>query len=458
MNNRNEQYKRIISFFAALIMLAMTTTVFGYTWYEFYGADIVLPFYRKGNWLVIGIYTLISLVFFKAFGGLKFGYLKRLDMNYSQFLSVLCINALTYLQISLIGRHFMNIVPIIVMTVVDIFIIIIWTWIITKLYNKIYPPRRLVVVYGSKLAETLVNKMSERTDKYMICASVKEGDGFDRIIKVCGDYEGVILCDLSPDLRNDLVKYFFENSVRIYMAPKISDIIIRGAEDINLFDTPLLLSRNYGFTFEQKLFKRLFDITLSILGLIIFSPIMLVVACIIKFYDGGPIFYKQTRLTLGGKEFSVFKFRSMVCDAEKDGIAVLASDHDDRITPVGAFIRRFRIDEFPQLINILKGEMSIVGPRPERPELTEQYEEEMPEFRLRLKVKAGLTGYAQVTGAYDTTPYDKLKMDLMYISNYSFLTDLRIVLMTIKTMIFPKKNNNENEQSLNVNEKNNGME
>ena len=174
------------------------------------------------------------------------------------------------------------------------------------------------------------------------------------------------------------------------------------------------------------------------------SPIFLIIAAAIKIDDRGKIFYKQKRLTMNEKEFYVYKFRSMIPDAEKDGIPRLASNSDSRITRVGKFLRKCRLDEIPQLINILRGDMSVVGPRPERPELTEKYEKEMPEFRFRLKVKAGLTGYAQVTGVYDTTPYDKLKMDLMYIERYSMVMDLRLILMTLKTIIFPgEMNSNE---------------
>ena len=175
---------------------------------------------------------------------------------------------------------------------------------------------------------------------------------------------------------------------------------------------------------------------------------MMISAIAVKLYDGGPVLYKQKRLTTDGKEFFVYKFRSMIVDAEKDGRPQLASEEDDRITPVGKILRKFRIDEFPQLFNILKGDMSVVGPRPERPELTEEYEKQMPEFGFRLKVKAGLTGYAQVTGVYDTTPYDKLKMDLMYIENYSIRLDLQIILMTLKTMLFPGKTNAETEENI----------
>ena len=222
----------------------------------------------------------------------------------------------------------------------------------------------------------------------------------------------------------------------------------RGADDIRLFDTPLLLCRNYGLDFEQRFIKRIFDIVFSLAALVPAAPFMLIAALAIKLYDGGPVLYKQKRLTLDDKEFYVYKFRSMIVDAEKDGRPRLASDEDDRITPVGKVLRKFRIDEFPQLLNILKGDMSVVGPRPERPELAKEYEKQMPEFEFRLKVKAGLTGYAQVTGVYDTSPYDKLKMDLMYIENFSLRLDIQIIMMTLKTMLFPPKTNAETEESV----------
>ena len=223
-----------------------------------------------------------------------------------------------------------------------------------------------------------------------------------------------------------------------YFTPKISDIIVKGTEEINLFDSPLFLCKNIGLTIGQRVFKRIFDILLSLVGLIITSPFMLVAAICIKIYDGGPVFFKQERCTYGGKVFWIYKFRSMIVDAEKDGKSKPATDDDDRITPVGRFIRKTRIDELPQLLNIFKGDMSIVGPRPERIEHIEKYGKEIPEFTYRLKVKGGLTGYAQVYGKYNTTALDKLKMDLLYIVNYSILVDFQILFETVK-IIFQKE-------------------
>ena len=196
--------------------------------------------------------------------------------------------------------------------------------------------------------------------------------------------------------------------------------------------------REYALTVEQRIAKRLIDIICSLLLLLIASPFMLITAIAIKCYDGGPVLYKQVRCTRGAKEFMIMKFRSMRVDAEKDGVARLAAKNDSRITPVGRFIRAVRIDELPQLFNILKGDMSFIGPRPERPEIIRQYMEEMPEFAFRMKVKAGLAGYAQVYGKYNTTPYDKLKLDLSYIENYSVWLDLKLMLLTLKILIKPE--------------------
>lgn len=448
MNSKRDRYKRCITFGAALLLMAVLTGFFAYVWYKYYSDAIILPYYRRGNWVLIGIYCLLITLFFKAYGGFKLGYLKKTDMLFSQLISMFCVNAVTFFMISLIGRHFMDAVPLILLTFVDFGFISIWTAITGKLYFIIYPPRKLIILYGSRQAAALVMKMSQRVDKYMICESVSITEESAKIKEQLLKYEGVIICDIPAEMRNDYIKFCFEKSIRAYIAPKISDIIIRGADDIRLFDTPLLLCRNYGLDFEQRFIKRAFDIIFSLIAVIPALPFMAASAIAVKLYDGGPVIYKQKRLTEEGREFYVYKFRSMIVDAEKDGKPKLASDEDSRITPVGKVLRKFRLDELPQIFNILKGDMSVVGPRPERPELTEEYKKQMPEFEYRLKVKAGLTGYAQVTGVYDTSPYDKLKMDLMYIENYSIRLDIQIILMTLKTMLFPGKTNAETEEGI----------
>lgn len=255
--------------------------------------------------------------------------------------------------------------------------------------------------------------------------------------KICDDiekFDAVVINGIDLDSRNEILKYCYKNSIRVYIVPTVQDIVINNSNTIHLIDTPMFLLRNRGLSPENRFVKRTIDIMISLTALIIVSPVMIIIALLIKVYDRGPALFKQKRLTIDGKVFEVYKFRSMIVDAEKDGVARLASKNDNRITPVGKFIRMVRIDELPQLLNILKGDMSIVGPRPERPEIAEEYMKEMPEFEYRLKVKAGLTGYAQVLGKYNTTPKDKLLLDMMYIENYSLFLDFKLMLMTIKIL------------------------
>ena len=258
-------------------------------------------------------------------------------------------------------------------------------------------------------------------------------------LSVLRDMETVFLSDVRSSDRNKILKYCVEQDIEVYMTPRIGDTIMNGARQVHMFHLPMLQVGRYHPSPLYLLFKRIFDIVLSVLALVILSPVFLVTVAAIYVEDGGPVFYTQERLTKNGRIFRIHKFRSMRVDAERDGVARLSSgEHDDRITSVGRFIRRTRIDELPQLFDILVGNLSVVGPRPERPEIAEQYEEVMPEFRLRLQTKAGLTGYAQVYGKYNTRPYDKLRMDLMYIANPSIIEDLRICLATVKILFLPE--------------------
>ena len=251
--------------------------------------------------------------------------------------------------------------------------------------------------------------------------------------------ETVFICGIQSHERNMILKYCVSRGISVYVLPRIGDIILSGAKQVHMFHLPMLRLDRAVMKPEGMAIKRCFDIVVSIAALIVASPVMLITAIAIKAEDGGPVLYRQIRLTKGGRIFKIAKFRSMRVDAEKDGVARLSTgDNDDRITRVGRIIRKLRIDELPQLLNVLYGTMSIVGPRPERPEIAEQYEQTLPEFRLRLQVKAGITGYAQVFGKYNTTPYDKLQMDLMYIANPSIFEDMRILLATIKILFIPE--------------------
>lgn len=429
-----EQYKRIIKFGFAMVIVFLEIAIYAYVWYGYYNPLLKNPFWRRGNWLIIVLYGVLLLFFLKTYGGLKIGFLKKGNLIYSQILSVVFVNIVTYIQIALIDKKFHNVLMILVVTLLDVVVIVAWTFVFQWIYGRIFPPRRMLYVHGNRSTSYLRDKINSREDKYQICRNLDYRCGMERLFKEIDKYDAVIIDDIPSHERNRLIKECYNRSVRTYSAPKISDILIRSSGEMNLFDSPLLLSKNDGLQIEQKIVKRLLDIAISAVGLLITSPLFLLIAISIKCTDRGPVFYKQKRLTQGGKEFKIYKFRTMIQDAEKGGRAVLARDEDDRILPVGKILRRLRLDELPQLWNILKGDMSMVGPRPERPELMAEIVEEIPEFVYRLKVKAGLTGYAQVYGKYNTTAYDKLKLDLTYIRNYSIFLDLKLILMTPKVM------------------------
>ena len=265
-------------------------------------------------------------------------------------------------------------------------------------------------------------------------------EGLDAILEAMQQHDSVILNDIPAVLRNDVLKECYRRGIRTYVVPKVSDIICRGAEDITLFDTPLMLVRGLGFTPMHRFIKRTIDIILCLLAMVFFIPIYLIVALCIKIEDGGPVFYKQKRVTIDEKTFDIIKFRSMILDAEKGSynLNMRATDKDPRITKVGSVIRRIRLDELPQILNILKGDMSIVGPRAERIENHEEYCRLIPEFVYRTKVKAGLTGYAQVYGKYNTSAYDKLRLDMKYIEECNILTDIKLIFMTIHVLFRPE--------------------
>ena len=433
-----ESIKRITVLQLAGVGILANIIAYAYVWYKYYIFDVQVVFWRRGNWVVVGIYAILIMFFMMTYGGNKIGYLKPFEVFLSQVLAILASNLITYLQLSVMVVWFANIKPIGLMTLVQILFALFWVYLSNFIYRNVFPPRMLLLIHGDHDTEDIKRKFDSRKDRYVISEQININAGIKVIEdKILERFDGVILWDLDMTDRNELIKYCYGKSIRVYLMPKIPDVIIMGADRMNLFDSQILLTREYAMTIEQRFIKRLIDIVCSFLLIIITSPIMLLTAIIVKLYDGGPVFYKQVRLTKNNKEFKIIKFRSMRVDAEKVGGAQLAKKDDKRITPIGKFIRAVRIDELPQLFNILKGDMTFIGPRPERPEIAAKYIEEMPEFAYRTKVKAGLAGYAQVYGKYNTTPYDKLKLDLTYIENYTTWLDIKLMLLTLKVLFLP---------------------
>ena len=349
-------------------------------WIGWYNKIIWAPFFRRGNWMMIFIYAILLIFFMNTYGGFKVGFLKKGNLIYSQILAVLFTNIVTYFQITVQDKRFTTPVPLGVNIALSVVAILVWTLIFQWIYGLIFPPRRMLLISGDYSDYHLLEKMNAREDKYIISQIINYKEGMEKLIPQIDQYDGIIVGDMPSHERNLIIKYCYAKQIRTYSVPKISDILLRSSVDLNLFDSPLLLSRNTGLAIEQMFCKRLMDVVFSLLGLVISAPFFLLIAISIKLTDRGPVFYKQTRLTKDGKTFEIYKFRTMIQNAEKYSGAVLASEHDPRILLVGRLLRATRLDELPQIFNILKGEMSIVGPRPERPELAAEIEKEIPEF------------------------------------------------------------------------------
>ncbi|MBQ9991300.1 MAG: sugar transferase [Lachnospiraceae bacterium] len=437
----NESGKRLLILALSFLGILMITGMYAYTWIFVYHRRVIwnIKLYFWGHLLMVFIYFILLFFFVSTYGGMRIGYLKPMDVFFSQVFSLLCVNIVTYLQFSIIEVKLVRANGLIWMTAAQIVFAGFWTWLCNLVYRKVFPPRDLLLIHGERPIESILQKFASRPDKYRISQCLHVNGGQKEMEKaILESGKAVVLWDIPTADRNELLKFCYSHSIRVYMMPKITDVLIKGSDQLHLFDTPILLSREYSLRMEQRIAKRAIDLFCSLVLIILSSPVWLVTAIAIKLYDGGPVLYRQIRCTIGGREFEIMKFRSMRVDAEKDGVARLATKNDSRITPIGKFIRAVRIDELPQLFNILKGDMSFIGPRPERPEIIAQYMEDMPEFALRMKVKAGLAGYAQVYGKYNTTPYDKLKLDLSYIENYTLWLDIKLMLLTLKILFKPE--------------------
>ena len=426
-------YRTVVRTVKLLNMALMTAAVI-FCWRFFYApADTA----NMTELLVGAVFFVLYMTYGRIYESFLISLVRITELVYSQALALLMSDGILYVILCLMERRMVELVPVMGLFALQLVLSVIWSVLAHRWYFAVYPAKRTAVIHDrGRDVGNLIHTYG-LSKKFDVRRTVPVDECLDGNFSVLEGMQTVFLCGISSHNRNLILKQCMERGIAVYVMPKIGDIIMSGAKQMHLFHLPFLRVSRYDPAPEYLLAKRLFDIVVSACALLLLSPVMVVVALVIR-CDGGPAFYRQCRLTRDGKRFDVLKFRSMRVDAEKDGVARLASEHDDRITPVGHFIRKVRIDELPQLINILKGDMSIVGPRPERPEIAAQYELELPEFSLRLQAKAGLTGYAQVYGKYNTTPYDKLQMDLMYIANPSFWEDLRIIFATIKILFLPE--------------------
>lgn len=423
---------------AKMIDAIMITVPFVLCWYLYYAERVDTPFYAKGNWLMVALYFLLYITFGRVYDAFRISMNRISEIIYSQALAFLVSDGIMYIVIWLLSKHLPNVLPGCAAIAGQLILGTIWALLAHRWYFTVFPPRRTAIIYDMRKGMTdLIEsyglntkfdvQMTEHVEKCVVDLSILHG------------FQTVFLSGIHSHERNIIIKYCVANDIDVFVIPRVGDVLMSAADHMHMFHLPMLHLRRYNVNPEYLFMKRLLDIILSGIALVILSPVMLVVAIAIKKTDGGPVFYKQVRLTKDGKTFEILKFRSMRVDAERDGVARLSTgEKDDRVTPVGRVIRACRLDELPQLINILTGDMTIVGPRAERPEIAAKYEEHLPEFALRLQGKAGLTGYAQVYGKYNTTPYDKLQMDLMYLAHPSIIEDFKIMFATVKILFMPE--------------------
>lgn len=411
--------------------------IFCYVWALFYNGQTASDFWTESMLISFFLYLLIYLAFGKLYHAFKIGTYRVGELIFSQLLAFGIADLCLYLECCMIHKGMVNLLPGLATVLVQFAGSLLFIILAKRYFSRYIPPQGSILIYGEQDAsvqEFLQKLQSRLSHIFLVRETCKDSACVEELQRRMREYNTVLLYQVREEVRVRLLADCVREGKNIYVTPRIEDILLANFESRHMIDTPLLKARTEGSEYPGK---RLLDIVLSSFMLLLFAPFMALIAAGIKLEDKGPVFYRQKRATKDGRIFEILKFRSMIPDAEKDGAKACTVD-DDRITRMGKIIRATRLDEIPQLLNILKGDMSVVGPRPERVEHVEKYTAQLPEFSYRLRVRGGLTGYAQVYGKYNTSALDKLKMDLMYIERQSLLMDLQIIFLTLKIIFLPE--------------------
>lgn len=445
MANKIEE-NRNITRTASVIVAGLMTSAFAAVWLIYYN-NIVFRTHRElGAFFSILIWLILYIKFGQVYRAFKIASNAIGETAFSQFLSIGFADLILYVAGCLAARHYVNVLPGAGIVVVQSVVGFIWDTFAKRYFLNHVKPQKCLLLYDAEIDDD--NRVRGQEFSYKLESSYRHlfevaerfpvTDEFDVVCAEIAAYPVIFIYDMPLEKRSKIVNYCVNTGKRFYVTPTIEDIVARGYGVKHFIDTPLM-EYNGSFKKAQTYFgKRALDIIISLLMLVVTSPIMLAATIAIKLEDGGTVFFKQARVGQGGKVFNILKFRSMIMNAEKDGKPQPAVAGDSRITKVGKILRSTRLDELPQLFNILAGSLSLVGPRPERCEHVALFTDELPEFSYRLRVPAGLTGYAQIYGKYNTSARDKLLLDLLYIEQQSFIMDMRIVFLTVKIMFTPE--------------------
>lgn len=421
------------------IIIILQSIIFSFVWCCYYNFFAFRTNRGLGSIASVLLFLIIYCKMADLYRAFKVGTYPLPETVFSQFLAFGIADVILYVECCLIARRYVNIFPGLLTVVVQLLCSILWAILVKHFYMNHVPAMSTLVIYGENDVSHFLNKLSKKYSHiFNIKKILSSEEEIPFLLEAVNHCDLVLLYEVNYGRRTDLMTYCINEKKTFFVTPRISDIVMNGFENRHMIDTPLMKYDYAHSYFSYNFVKRLIDIIVSLFGLIITMPITLIAGLAIKLEDGGDVFFKQTRYTKDWKKFDIIKFRSMIMEAEKDGKPIPCKNGDDRITHIGKVLRKYRIDEIPQLINVLAGDMSLVGPRPERVEHVEAYTKELPEFAYRLRVKGGLTGYAQIYGKYNTSAYDKLRLDLMYIEKQSILLDLRMLMLTVKIIFTPE--------------------
>lgn len=427
-----------------ILLLVVRAVVYGlqpvlfFLWMSLNNSQLLII--NRTSLITVFMFTILMALFLHIYGGFDVGIKKSKPIIYSMSTAIIFADIISYIELQIMNVNDMNratlelfgfdLFLLLIVILSQVFLITICVYFGNYTFFKITPPKSCCLITSGHSDKKNIHKkinhfkLQYRIDQYI------DYDDHD-LFNVLNKYQLAFIFDVPSKERSKIVEYCYTHSIGMYYVPDVYDVISNSTARHIIDDIPLLGKEEVNSGLLKRISKRMLDLAITLPITVLLSPVMLITAIAVWLYDRGPALYKQTRLTLNGKQFKLYKFRSMIVNAEKDGIARMAQENDNRITSVGKFLRRTRLDELPQLFNILSGDMSLVGPRPERPEIAKEYEKQLPEFNLRLKAKAGLTGYAQVYGKYNTEPRDKLLFDLFYIETQSVWMDLNILFKTI---------------------------
>ena len=392
-------------------------------------------FYFWGNYIVLMLYVINLYFTSRIFRGMSFGSIEWQEGALSWVLCLTITNGLQYLLLSLLESRMLPVSGILFVFGAQLILIVPLTYLVDKLYYNLHPAHKAIIIYGDEhKANAYCQIIKKHRKKFEIERIISQSEPLETVLNSIEEAESVFFLDVDENHKGYMLEYCYLHDKRMYILPTFSGVLLNSAEVTWISRNPMFLPRSPKIDPTLLFIKRIMDIVISTLVIIALSWLMFITWAAILLCDRKPAIYKQTRITRGEKHFTLYKFRSMRPDAEADGIPRLSTQHDDRVTPIGRFIRKTRIDELPQLFNVLMGSMSLVGPRPERPEIAGQYRAIYPSFSFRTKVKAGLTGYAQIYGRYNTAPDEKLFLDLMYIERFSIWQDIKLIFQTLKVV------------------------